>query len=74
MASVTVTIPDSLVDDMTLALAAEMRVAPPTTGAAKLQLAQDFMKREAKEALLNYRVQVAAQSTRTNPNDLAVTW
>jgi hypothetical protein len=74
MATVTIDVPDALVPVLARALADYMREAEPTTGAQRLSLAQRFMKRQAKVVLLDYRAQVAAESSRGNDDDGALSW
>ncbi len=71
--SITVDIPDALVGDLVQALALRMGVEVPVTPAGKIQLARDFMKTQAKQALLDWRAAEAARVARQNTGD-AGTW
>lgn len=79
MASIDVTIPDALIPDLTQALALRMQDASDpevkavaakvaagqaTTAAEKQTLARGFMKAAARDALLDFRAQQAAQAAR----------
>ena len=74
MATVSVTMPDGIVDDLVAALADFLGRPVPTTPQGKADLARDFMKAQAKAVLLDYRGRQAAQAARTKPDDPAVAW
>jgi hypothetical protein len=89
MATLSLTIPDALVDDLAQGIAFEMSDSADTaaatvagklvrheavTGGEKQALAQAWMKGLAKDVLIQQRVREAAETARTNPNDPAVTW
>ena len=74
MASITIDVPDALVPDLSRALALRMGVAEPTTNAERAALARAFLKEQAKQALLDYRAQQAAQAKRDDASDPAVSW
>lgn len=89
MATLSIDIPDALVSDLLAAIAPRMVDAPQpviaaiaakvvagqtTTNAEKKALAEAWIKRNAKAALLDYRGQVAAIRAREDPNDAAVSW
>lgn len=74
MATVCIDVPDALVTDLSRAIAQRMNVVEPTTGAARLALAQAFIKDAAKQALLDYRAQQAAATFRANTSDPANAW
>jgi hypothetical protein len=74
MASVTVSVPDNLVVLLGRALAQAMGEVEPTTNAQRADLAQRFMKQRAKEALLDYRAQIASEQSRSDDSDGAASW
>ncbi len=89
MAILTLDVPNALVPDLASAIAARMLDAPDaalvaiatkittgqvTTAAEKQALAEAWIKRDAKSALLDYRAQQASITARQNTTDPAVTW
>ena len=74
MPDVTVTVPTSLVVPLGKALARSLGEPEPTTNAQRLDLAQRFMKKQAKDALLSYRSQEAGAATYSDDGDGAVSW
>jgi hypothetical protein len=74
VATVSIDVPNTLVPVLSKALALAMREPEPTTNTQRLDLAQRFMKQQAKQALLDYRAQEAAERSRTDDADGAVSW
>ncbi len=74
MAQLAVTVPDNLTDDLVAAIAWALAIPePPTTPAAKLTLAQEFLRRRAREVLADHKAALAAQSARATV-DTAAGW
>lgn len=82
MATLTITVPDAAVPDLTKALgpkmidstdaaaaavAAKVVAGQTTTGAEKTTLAQAWIKRNAQAALQDYRADVASLAARGDP-------
>jgi hypothetical protein len=82
MASLTITVPDAQVPDLIKAIAPRMLDSTDaaaaaialkvvngqaTTGAEKTTLGQAWIKRDAVQALQDYRAQVAAVASRDDP-------
>lgn len=74
MANLTIFVPDTLVVPLGKALARAMLEPEPTTNAERADVASRFMKQRAKEALLDYRAQLAAEQSREDDSDGAVSW
>jgi hypothetical protein len=89
MATLTLDVPDILVPDLTLAVARVMQDSGDAAVAAiataildgetvtnpqRVILAQAYLKRCARDLLLDYRAQQAAVAARRDAGDPAVTW
>ncbi len=71
MPTLTVTVPDNLTDDLVAAIAWAIGVVVPTTPAGKVALAQEFLKRRAREVLADHKAALAAQSARSAADNAA---
>jgi hypothetical protein len=74
MATVPITVPDGLVEEVVAAVAQRLAAPVPATAADKTKLVQDFLTERLAVALIDYRSQRAAEFARTDESDPVVAW